>query len=321
MNDVLFFYTLTLLVVCVLSSAISFAAYLSSRRRMFLYGCWVFALYAVEMTEIFYEEYHWQNIPFDPAAYYDVTLPVLRTLVITLLTGCIWAFVLELLDRMEPRRLVVPLAVFLLANVAVLALLPLGPIRQWLYYTLRQVALFSMFGYGLRSYLASDDKVYRMRLGKLRRPLLLIVALTVAILIEDTLVILVAPMNVYPAWLPLYLSERNFSENVLLCLLAYLLVRYAFGVLSIRVKEAPKQGEVNDLEGHIEENMIFYKAKHGLSDREVEVLRLVLLGKNNQEIADELYLALGTVKSHVHNILVKTDQKNRENLNEDFWRS
>ena len=38
-------------------------------------------------------------------------------------------------------------------------------------------------------------------------------------------------------------------------------------------------------------------------------MRLVVLGKSNQEIADELFLAVGTVKTHIHNILVKTEQQ------------
>lgn len=42
-----------------------------------------------------------------------------------------------------------------------------------------------------------------------------------------------------------------------------------------------------------------------LSNREAEVLRLVVLSKSNQEIANELFLAVGTVKTHIHNILVK----------------
>ncbi len=44
---------------------------------------------------------------------------------------------------------------------------------------------------------------------------------------------------------------------------------------------------------------------HGLSPREVEVLRLVATGKTNQAIADELYLAVKTVDRHVGNILTK----------------
>ncbi|MBN1438238.1 MAG: response regulator transcription factor [Anaerolineales bacterium] len=42
-----------------------------------------------------------------------------------------------------------------------------------------------------------------------------------------------------------------------------------------------------------------------LSPRELEVLRLIARGRSNKEIADELTLAEGTVKSHVSNILSK----------------
>ena len=42
-----------------------------------------------------------------------------------------------------------------------------------------------------------------------------------------------------------------------------------------------------------------------LSERELEVLRLICAGKSNQEIADELFLALNTVKRHVSNLYGK----------------
>ena len=48
-----------------------------------------------------------------------------------------------------------------------------------------------------------------------------------------------------------------------------------------------------------------------LTEREFVILRLVALGKSNREIARELTLALGTVKSHLHNILQKLDADNR----------
>jgi DNA-binding NarL/FixJ family response regulator len=48
-----------------------------------------------------------------------------------------------------------------------------------------------------------------------------------------------------------------------------------------------------------------------LTDRELEVLRLVALGRSNRQIAAELYLALGTVKAHVHAICGKLGAQNR----------
>src|ERR671934_34859 len=48
-----------------------------------------------------------------------------------------------------------------------------------------------------------------------------------------------------------------------------------------------------------------------LSSREVEVLRLLATGKQNQEIADELVVALSTVKKHVTHIFDKLGATNR----------
>src|SRR5690625_2444290 len=48
-----------------------------------------------------------------------------------------------------------------------------------------------------------------------------------------------------------------------------------------------------------------------LTDREMEVLLLIAQGKTNQEIAEQLYIALKTVKVHVSNILGKLEVQDR----------
>jgi ATP/maltotriose-dependent transcriptional regulator MalT len=48
-----------------------------------------------------------------------------------------------------------------------------------------------------------------------------------------------------------------------------------------------------------------------LSERELDVLRLLAAGKRNQEIANELYVALDTVKKHVTHIFEKLGAANR----------
>ena len=42
-----------------------------------------------------------------------------------------------------------------------------------------------------------------------------------------------------------------------------------------------------------------------LTDRELEVLKLVAQGMSNREIAEELFISENTVKNHVRNILEK----------------
>jgi DNA-binding NarL/FixJ family response regulator len=49
----------------------------------------------------------------------------------------------------------------------------------------------------------------------------------------------------------------------------------------------------------------------GLSAREIEVLRLIALGKSNAQIAEELTISINTVQRHVGNIFGKTGVANR----------
>ncbi|WP_226669050.1 response regulator transcription factor [Metabacillus litoralis] len=48
-----------------------------------------------------------------------------------------------------------------------------------------------------------------------------------------------------------------------------------------------------------------------LTSREMEILMLMTQGKTNQEIADELFIALKTAKTHVSNILSKLEVQDR----------
>ncbi|MCL4561572.1 MAG: response regulator transcription factor [Chloroflexi bacterium] len=55
-----------------------------------------------------------------------------------------------------------------------------------------------------------------------------------------------------------------------------------------------------------------------LTPREFEILKLIDQGLTNQEIANQLFVEVGTVKHHVHNILQKLDVSNRQDAAE-YW--
>ena len=52
-------------------------------------------------------------------------------------------------------------------------------------------------------------------------------------------------------------------------------------------------------------------ATHPLTERELEVLQLIVNGYSNAQIAEELYITVGTVKTHVRNILNKLSADDR----------
>lgn len=54
--------------------------------------------------------------------------------------------------------------------------------------------------------------------------------------------------------------------------------------------------------------------KYNISKREQEIIHLVIRGKSNREIEDELFISYNTVKNHMYNIYKKTGVKNRLEL-------
>jgi LuxR family maltose regulon positive regulatory protein len=48
-----------------------------------------------------------------------------------------------------------------------------------------------------------------------------------------------------------------------------------------------------------------------LSERELEVLQLIAVGKSNRRIATELFVSVGTVKTHINNVYRKLDAQSR----------
>ena len=59
----------------------------------------------------------------------------------------------------------------------------------------------------------------------------------------------------------------------------------------------------------------------GLTQREAEIIPLILDGKSNQEIANELHISLSTVKRHIYHIFQKFNVSNRFELTQTINRS
>ncbi|MGW1022948.1 response regulator [Streptomyces sp. NPDC002577] len=63
------------------------------------------------------------------------------------------------------------------------------------------------------------------------------------------------------------------------------------------------------------------KPREPLTDRELDVVRLVALGRTNAEIAAELYVSLSTVKTHLAAVQLKLDARNRVEIAAWAWQT
>lgn len=314
-----FIYTLTLLVICVLTGAVSLSAYFVSRRKTFLLCTALFLFYLFDVALIFQSEFLSQNLAYDQSLFYTIENPYWKILMGGGFLAAMWFIVCDYLDEDRTAMLVGPLVVFVVCSLAVLWLLPEGSLHQFLFYTMRQVFMAGIALYIFVRYRRSTDAVERTRMERHRNLFIVFCVLIVCITAEDAGTILLADPSLFTADFPLYLSERNFSENVLLIVLMVVALRSSAQTLSLQF-ERPPQRENEPLQKHIDDLLPTYCRHHGLSDREGEVLRMILIGKDNQNIASEMQLAVGTVKAHVHNILKKTGQDTRQDLAQDFWK-
>ncbi len=315
-----YFYTILVMLVCIAAGTISLSAYFVSRKRSHLAVVAFFLFYFLDLALIFQNEYLGQNTDFPLDAFYGIDYPALKTLFSLGTIESLWLIVCDYLDERRRPLLVGPAAAFVLASAGIVIFLPEGPWRQYLFYSMRQVFLLWCLGYALFRYRTAPTPVEKARLRRQRPLFAVTLALTLCIVAEDTFMMLVwTPDPSQTTMLPLYISERNFSENFLMLAFAFFSLREAAGTLRMRFKEPPTS-ENPTVRQHIDDLLPAYSARHGLTAREREILALVLEGKDNQNIASDLMLALGTVKAHVHNILRKTGQASRQELIQDFWK-
>lgn len=58
---------------------------------------------------------------------------------------------------------------------------------------------------------------------------------------------------------------------------------------------------------------------HNLSARELDVVKLAAIGRTNAEIAQELFISIGTVKTHLASVQAKLDARNRVEIAAWAW--
>lgn len=321
METAFYLYTIVVMLACVASGSVSLSAYFGSRRRSFLYAALMLLFYFLDLALIFQHEYLGQNVEYSITQFYTIDHPQLKMLLALGTLEPMWLILCDFVNEKRRAWRIVPAVVFVVATEIVLWALPVSEFRQWLFYTLRQGFLIWCIAYAIYRYSTSQSEVERARMRRQEPVLLVTAVLCLCILIEDVAMILVFDSSFFAqeALLPLYISERNFSENILLLAFAFFTLRAAADTLRLRFKEPPAV-DAPDTQAYVDELLPAFCERYNLTARERVIVEQVLQGKDNQNIASSLQLALGTVKAHVHNILKKTGVSTRQELTQLFWK-
>lgn len=311
-----FYSMLVIQLVSVLAGAGCLAVYFVSHRRGFLYAFWAFLFYFFDATLVFQDAFVALMMDIPNEGVYLALRSVASVVSGSGIFVGLWLIACDFVGEKRRAFLIAPPAVFVTASLAALLLDQSQPENRFVFYSMRAALFFWTLGFlGVR-YIGVNDPAERQRMRRFRAFYVVLWVLGIGFLAEDAYFFLVNPPD--GSVLSLFSAERNYLEEALMVVCAAAACRSAYRALSIRYEQPPAR-EDERVESLIDDNLTLYGNRHKLSKREQEVLRLVLLGTDNQNIASTMGVAASTAKVHVHNILRKTGHANRQDLIQDFW--
>ena len=144
------------------------------------------------------------------------------------------------------------------------------------------------------------------------------------VFLEDSFVIF--EIDVYSDTI-LNITNRNFSEDILRISESVVSILYFLNFFSFASKQKEdlqvmplSNDRKSTSKDRVEDDEHNYYIFHLFCNtyfftiREQEIFKHLLDDKNNKLISESLYISIGTVKSHVHNIFIKTNVSNRREL-------
>ncbi len=296
------FYNIALTVVLALAACCTYFLYHQQKRHILIALCMVFCAYLLDNTIVFCTEV----IPEFAMIYDEMFLetPSIKTVYFITLIGSLMYALHCALPAFTMKQMGLLIALY----ATLLICVPMISQHDWMvfmYYFNTQLLVIVISGWGLVAIRKTESSFDR---GLLKRIFLYFLCMSFLVLAEDSFVIFFVDRFTGPK---MKIHNRNYSENVLYLGLALPIFRYSLNQL----KQISTHAEVpvpSDPEPETAHNHILaFADAHNLTEREQEILTLLVQAKSQQEISDELVIALGTVKTHIHNIYQKSGAANR----------
>lgn len=333
MEVTIFIYNIFLIILYSIVLTLSGFYYLKTKNNCYfaisvLFGLYLFDNIVIYMTETINQfSVSYNNLVISAPTYKTTIIIavlavyiVINNIFINLKNVKIWYFALG----------------FLTIFLFIIPVMQKTALKSWLFYVPGDL-FFIIFNIYMLSVLSTKKSLEKNRfLSQYKKILKYTLLMSCLVFIEDSFVIF--NIDVYSDTI-LNITNRNFSEDILRIGESVIIIFYFLNFFSMeyKTKENTNEAVLNedynsilDNKTNIEEKKeeaedgeknehnyyIFHLFcdKYFFTIREQEVFKHLLDDKNNKQISESLYISIGTVKTHVHNIFTKTDVSNRREL-------
>ena len=321
MEVTIFIYNVFLIILYSIVLTLSGFYYLKTKNNCYFAISILFSLYLFDNVVIYMTE----SINQFSTSYNNlfISVPTYKTLIIVAILA-VYIMINNIFLNLKNFKLWYFALGFLAIFLFIIPVMEKTALKSWLFYIPGDI-FFIIFNIYILNIIKnkkttenSDILIYYEKLVKYT------LFMSCLVFLEDSFVIF--EIDVYSDTI-LNITNRNFSEDILRISQSLILIPYLLNLFfaESRQKEAADTAvsdNDNDsaLKDKTDENEHDYYIFHLFCStylftvREQEVFKHLLEDKNNKLISESLYISIGTVKTHVHNIFIKTDVSNRREL-------
>ncbi|MDR3242177.1 MAG: LuxR C-terminal-related transcriptional regulator [Lactobacillaceae bacterium] len=299
----IFIYNICLIVLYTITLSFPINVYFKEKKPAFLIVALI-PIYFILSNAIIYMTEFISSFANDYNTMF-MSVPTISTILLVLNAFCSFYIVNAVLkEKMKPLQIVtlIGLAIWMM----LIPLLPNSALEVWLYYLPNQLVLIYLGTYlwtnRKKSYLSPLNQSYALNFG------VMYLFFGVLIILEDSFVIFKVDQYIANAF---HIYNRNLSEDLFSIVFCVLVIKFF-------ISDYPKHLKNNADQVNKTTLIHTFGQQFGLTPREIEILTLLLSSKQNQEIADALFLSVGTVKTHLHNIFIKLSVSKRSQVAELF---
>lgn len=315
MDLISFIYNILLLILYAYAISSCFYAWMNTNHKIYIHLIELFIFFVFDLSIIYITEFVYR-IQVGLTSWPEFSFSPLRTIIFVIgLTIYIRLFLALMEKTVKPVHLI-PYFVFFLCTI-ISKITVSGLTANWLYYSARYFSMIIMVIIFLLQLHAWKDKMDTARKSLvLKLDLIVLVFMSISF-IESTIVIInwQAYSHLLNSIAP-RLSQRIFTEDIYSVIFSFWCIFQCHEVVKNKLNTSalPINIVASIPDSQFVAAMETFSLQLSLTNREREILNLLLKDKSNQEISEELVISLGTVKTHVHNILQKANATKRSQL-------